>query len=285
MTTLLSVQNLTKQFTDSRFFINDVSFEVNAGEIVALIGKNGSGKSTLIRMITGSYTVDSGQINFFGKQVTPKDTAYKNDIGVVFDAMNFPKKMTILKLEKVFQALYQNWDSNYFFNLIKQFELPAEQLVKDFSRGMSMKLIMAAALSHETKLLILDEATAGLDAASRDEIQEEIEKFVHQQKHGVLLTSHIAEDIERLATHLIFIKNGEIFAKIEKKDLFEHYSIVKCEEAEFDKLEYDDVLAAKEHLGEIEAVVIHNARTAQLPLQPIQHIDEVNKIILRGEYR
>ena len=227
MTTLLSVQNLTKQFTDSRFFINDVSFEVNAGEIVALIGKNGSGKSTLIRMITGSYTVDSGQINFFGKQVTPKDTVYKNDIGVVFDAMNFPKKMTILKLEKVFQALYQNWDSNYFFNLIKQFELPAGQLVKDFSRGMSMKLIMAAALSHETKLLILDEATAGLDAASRDEIQEEIEKFVHQQQHGVLLTSHIAEDIERLATHLIFIKNGEIFAKIEKKDLFEHYSIVK----------------------------------------------------------
>ena len=101
----------------------------------------------------------------------------------------------------------------------------------------------------------------------------------------MLLTSHIAEDIERLATHLIFIKNGEIFAKIEKKDLFEHYSIVKCEQAEFDKLEYDDVLAAKEHLGEIEAVVIHNARTAQLPLQPIQHIDEVNKIILRGEYR
>lgn len=256
MTSLLSVQHLTKHFSNSRFSINDVSFQVDPGEIVALIGKNGSGKSTLIRMIVGDYPLNSGEISFFGQRVSPEDTDYKNDISVVFDSMNFTKNMTIDKLNRMFQKVYRNFDSTLFTEYIQRFELPEKQAVKYFSRGMSMKLSMAVALSHESRLLILDEATAGLDAASRDEIQDEIETFVNEGNRGVLMTSHIAEDIERLATQLIFLRHGQVNVQIDKTTLFNNYARLTCDEAEFEMLEDEDVLAKKHHLGEVQAIVL-----------------------------
>ncbi|MDY5061060.1 ABC transporter ATP-binding protein [Staphylococcus simulans] len=283
MTSLLSVQHLTKHFSNSRFSINDVSFQVDPGEIVALIGKNGSGKSTLIRMIVGDYPLNSGEISFFGQRVSPEDTDYKNDISVVFDSMNFTKNMTIDKLNRMFQKVYRNFDSTLFTEYIQRFELPEKQAVKYFSRGMSMKLSMAVALSHESRLLILDEATAGLDAASRDEIQDEIETFVNEGNRGVLMTSHIAEDIERLATQLIFLRHGQVNVQIDKTTLFNNYARLTCDEAEFEMLEDEDVLAKKHHLGEVQAIVLKNERTLAFDLEPIEHIDQVSKIILRGE--
>lgn len=283
MTSLLSVQHLTKQFSNSRFSINDVSFQVDPGEIVALIGKNGSGKSTLIRMIVGDYPLNSGEISFFGQRVSPEDTDYKNDISVVFDSMNFTKNMTVDKLNRMFQKVYRNFDSTLFTEYIQRFELPEKHAVKYFSRGMSMKLSMAVALSHESRLLILDEATAGLDAASRDEIQDEIETFVNEGDRGVLMTSHIAEDIERLATQLIFLRHGQVYVQIDKTTLFNNYARLTCDEAEFEMLKDEDVLAKKHHLGEVQAIVLKNERTSAFDLEPIEHIDQVSKIILRGE--
>lgn len=283
MTSLLSVQHLTKHFSNSRFSINDVSFQVDPGEIVALIGKNGSGKSTLIRMIVGDYPLNSGEISFFGQRVSPEDTDYKNDISVVFDSMNFTKNMTVDKLNRMFQKVYRNFDSTLFTEYIQRFELPEKQAVKYFSRGMSMKLSMAVALSHESRLLILDEATAGLDAASRDEIQDEIEMFVNEGNRGVLMTSHIAEDIERLATQLIFLRHGQVYVQIDKTTLFNNYARLTCDGAEFEILEDEDVLAKKHHLEEVQAIVVKNERTSAFDLEPIEYIDQVSKIILRGE--
>ncbi|UXR48043.1 ABC transporter ATP-binding protein [Staphylococcus simulans] len=283
MTPLLSVHHLTKHFSNSRFSINDVSFQVDPGEIVALIGKNGSGKSTLIRMIVGDYPLTSGEIYFFGQRVSPEDTDYKNDISVVFDSMDFTKNMTVDKLNRMFQKVFRHFDSTLFNDYIQRFELPEKQTVKFFSRGMSMKLSMAVALSHKSRLLILDEATAGLDAASRDEIQDEIEKFVHDSNRGVLMTSHIAEDIDRLATKLVFLRHGQVYTQIDKAALFNNYARLTCDETEFEKLEDEDVLAKKHHLGEVQAIVLKNERTLSFDLEPIEYIDQVNKIILRGE--
>lgn len=142
-----------------------------------------------------------------------------------------------------------------------------------------MKLSIAAALSHQSRLLILDEATAGLDAASRDEIHEELEKFVHDGKHAILMTSHIAEDINRLATRLIFIKNGEVLLQIAKKELFESFGILGCDEKQFSTLDKESILAYKEHLGQFEVIV---KKDALENISSITSIDEVNKIILRG---
>lgn len=279
MTSLLSVEKLNKTFKDSTFKINNVSFEVCEGEIVALIGKNGSGKSTLIRMIVGDYPIDQGKLEFFGETVNEHQTAYKNDISVVFDALNFPKKFTVKTIDKIFNQLYTNWNSTAFFEWIKVFDLPMKQKVKYFSRGMTMKISIAAALSHQSRLLILDEATAGLDAASRDEIHEELEKFVQDGKRAILMTSHIAEDINRLATRLIFIKNGEVLLQIAKKELFESFGILGCDEKQFSTLDKESILAYKEHLGQFEVIV---KKDALENISSITSIDEVNKIILRG---
>lgn len=279
MTKLLSVQQLNKSFKDSNFRINNVSFEVHEGEIVALIGKNGSGKSTLIRMIAGDYPIDQGTVSFFEAQPSMNDTAYKNEISVVFDALNFPKKFTVKMIDKIFKQLYTNWNSAQFFAWIKKFELPANQQVKQFSRGMSMKVSMAAALSHQSRLLILDEATAGLDAASRGEIQDELEKFVHEGNRAILMTSHIAEDVERLATRLIFIKNGEVAAQISKRELFESFGILNCDAKQFSTLDKESILAYKEHLGQFEVLL---KKDNSEDIRSLSGINEANKIILGG---
>ena len=279
MTKLLSVQQLNKSFKDSNFRINNVSFEVHEGEIVALIGKNGSGKSTLIRMIAGDYPIEQGTVSFFEAQPSMNDTAYKNEISVVFDALNFPKKFTVKMIDKIFKQLYTNWNSAQFFAWIKKFELPADQQVKQFSRGMSMKVSMAAALSHQSRLLILDEATAGLDAASRGEMQDELEKFVHEGNRAILMTSHIAEDVERLATRLIFIKNGEVAAQILKRELFESFGILNCDAKQFSTLDKESILAYKEHLGQFEVLL---KKDNSEDIRSLSGIDEANKIILGG---
>lgn len=279
MTKLLSVQQLNKSFKDSNFRINNVSFEVHEGEIVALIGKNGSGKSTLIRMIAGDYPIEQGTVSFFEAQPSMNDTAYKNEISVVFDALNFPKKFTVKMIDKIFKQLYTNWNSAQFFAWIKKFELPADQQVKQFSRGMSMKVSMAAALSHQSRLLILDEATAGLDAASRGEMQDELEKFVHEGNRAILMTSHIAEDVERLATRLFFIKNGEVAAQILKRELFESFGILNCDAKQFSTLDKESILAYKEHLGQFEVLL---KKDNSEDIRSLSGIDEANKIILGG---
>lgn len=279
MTSLLSVEQLNKSFKNNTFKINNVSFEVHEGEIVALIGKNGSGKSTLIRMIAGDYPIDQGKVSFFEAQPSMDDTAYKNEISVVFDALNFPKKFTVKMIDKIFRQLYMHWDSAQFFAWIKKFELPANQQVKQFSRGMSMKVSMAAALSHQSRLLILDEATAGLDAASRGEIQDELEKFVHEGKRAILMTSHIAEDVERLATRLIFIKKGEVAVQISKQELFESFGILNCDANYFNTLDKESILAYKEHLGQFKVLI---KKDNSEDVKSLSGIDEVNKIILGG---
>lgn len=283
MTSLLSAHHIAKTFSNSDFSIDDVSFHVNPGEIVALIGKNGSGKSTIIRMIIGNYPLNSGEVRFFGKRISLQDVNYKNEISVVFDSMNFNENMTVVKLNRMFQKVYHHFDSTLFDDYIRRFELPKKQPVKLFSRGMSMKLSMAVSLSHHSRLLILDEATAGLDAASRDEIQDEIEAFAHEEGRGVLMTSHIAEDIDRLATRLVFIKQGKVSLQIEKAVLFDYYALVTCEEEVFEAINDEVILAKKQHLGKVQAIVLKNKYTLSFDLEPINSIDQVKKIIIRGD--
>ena len=146
-----------------------------------------------------------------------------------------------------------------------------------------MKLSMAVALSHHSRVLILDEATAGLDAASRDEIQDEIEAFAHEEGRGVLMTSHIAEDIDRLATRLVFIKQGKVSLQIEKAVLFDYYALLTCEEEEFEAINDEVILAKKQHLGKVQAIVLKNKYTLSFDLEPINSIDQVKKIIIRGD--
>lgn len=156
MTHLLQVQQLNKSYKNSNFELNDISFTLNPGEVIGLIGKNGSGKSTLINTLVGNRFKDSGEISFFNQIISEKDKDYKEHVGVVFDDLRVPNKLTITEIDKVFLNIFKHWNSDQFFNLIQSFELPKNNQISTFSRGMRMKAALAIALSHETKLLIFE---------------------------------------------------------------------------------------------------------------------------------
>lgn len=279
MTTLLNVDRVNKQYKDSDFKLQDASLTIATNETVGLIGKNGSGKSTLINILVGNRHKDNGSIVFFGEEHAMDDVEYKEHIGVVFDDLRVPNKLTIKDIDKVFQSIYTSWNSQKFFDLIKYFELPLQTKIKTFSRGMRMKIALTIALSHDVKLLILDEATAGMDVSGREEVMELLEDFV-AQGGGILISSHISEDIEQLADKLVFMKDGRMILTEQKDILLAQYGIVMTEEKDVE-IPKHLIIASRLSKGKYQILVkdyeeIENA-------EPLKHIDDATKIIMRGE--
>lgn len=279
MTTLLNVDRVNKQYKDSDFKLQDASLTIATNETVGLIGKNGSGKSTLINILVGNRHKDNGSITFFGEEHTVDDVEYKEHIGVVFDDLRVPNKLTIKDIDKVFQSIYMTWNSQKFFDLIKYFELPLQTKIKTFSRGMRMKIALTIALSHDVKLLILDEATAGMDVSGREEVMELLEDFV-AQGGGILISSHISEDIEHLADKLVFMKDGRIILTEQKDILLAQYGIVTTGDKDVE-IPKHLIIASRLSKGKYQILVKDYAEIKNA--EPLKHIDDATKIIMRGE--
>ncbi|HCW7305808.1 TPA: ABC transporter ATP-binding protein [Staphylococcus aureus] len=279
MTTLLNVDRVNKQYKDSDFKLQDASLMIATNETVGLIGKNGSGKSTLINILVGNRHKDNGSITFFGEEHTVDDVEYKEHIGVVFDDLRVPNKLTIKDIDKVFQSIYMTWNSQKFFDLIKYFELPLQTKIKTFSRGMRMKIALTIALSHDVKLLILDEATAGMDVSGREEVMELLEDFV-AQGGGILISSHISEDIEHLADKLVFMKDGRMILTEQKDILLAQYGIVTTGDKDVE-IPKHLIIASRLSKGKYQILVKDYAEIKNA--EPLKHIDDATKIIMRGE--
>ncbi|HDB3112466.1 TPA: ABC transporter ATP-binding protein [Staphylococcus aureus] len=279
MTTLLNVDRVNKQYKDSDFKLQDASLTISTNETVRLIGKNGSGKSTLINILVGNRHKDNGSIAFFGEEHAADDVEYKEHIGVVFDDLRVPNKLTIKDIDKVFQSIYTTWNSQKFFDLIKYFELPLQTKIKTFSRGMRMKIALTIALSHDVKLLILDEATAGMDVSGREEVMELLEDFV-AQGGGILISSHISEDIEQLADKLVFMKDGRMILTEQKDILLAQYGIVTTGDKDVE-IPKHLIIASRLSKGKYQILVKDYAEIENA--EPLKHIDDATKIIMRGE--
>ncbi|HDG9100413.1 TPA: ABC transporter ATP-binding protein [Staphylococcus aureus] len=279
MTTLLNVDRVNKQYKDSDFKLQDASLTISTNETVGLIGKNGSGKSTLINILVGNRHKDNGSIAFFGEEHAADDVEYKEHIGVVFDDLRVPNKLTIKDIDKVFQSIYTTWNSQKFFDLIKYFELPLQTKIKTFSRGMRMKIALTIALSHDVKLLILDEATAGMDVSGREEVMELLEDFV-VQGGGILISSHISEDIEQLADKLVFMKDGRMILTEQKDILLAQYGIVTTGDKDVE-IPKHLIIASRLSKGKYQILVKDYAEIENA--EPLKHIDDATKIIMRGE--
>lgn len=279
MTTLLNVDRVNKQYKDSDFKLQDASLTIATNETVGLIGKNGSGKSTLINILVGNRLKDNGGIAFFGEEHAMDDVEYKEHIGVVFDDLRVPNKLTIKDIDKVFQSIYTTWNSQKFFDLIKYFELPLQTKIKTFSRGMRMKIALTIALSHDVKLLILDEATAGMDVSGREEVMELLEDFV-TQGGGILISSHISEDIEQLADKLVFMKDGRMILTEQKDILLAQYGIVTTGDKDVE-IPKHLIIASRLSKGKYQILVKDYAEFENA--EPLKHIDDATKIIMRGE--
>lgn len=279
MEKFLDIQNLNKSYTNSEFRLSNISFSIGQGEVIGLIGKNGSGKSTLINTIVGNRHKDSGSIRFFDEEVSEEDVQYKEHIGVVFDDLRVPNKLTLTSIDKVFTNIYNTWNSDKFFSLVKEFELPTHNQITTFSRGMRMKTALSISMAHDSKLLILDEATAGMDVSGREQVIEILEDFV-AQGNSILISSHISEDIEQLANQLVFMRDGEIILKESKEELLKNYGIVDQPVESFNIS--NDYLVASRQRNHNRISLVNNHHEVPEAKQ-INNIDDATKIIMRGE--
>lgn len=223
----IEVRDLCKSFGE--FSLQDISFDLPKGCILGLIGENGAGKSTTIRLIMNSLTRDKGSVRVLG--VDNEDPGFcqvKNDIGVVLDEAYFPAVINAALVDKMMAHTYKRWSSQTFRGYIRRLNLTENQPFKEYSRGMKMKLAIAVALSHEPKLLILDEATSGLDPIVRDEILDIFNDFTRDPEHSILMSSHILSDLEKLCDYIAFIHQGRLLFCEEKDQLLEQYGLLSC---------------------------------------------------------
>lgn len=284
METILQVENLTKSYTGFR--LEDITFSIPSGSIMGLIGENGAGKSTTINAVLNLIQKDTGKITFWGRELSDDPKKMKEDIGVVFDEINFYETLTPSKVEKISAASYMQWDKNMFDNYMKKFALPVNKEIKTFSKGMKVKLCIAAALSHHPKLLILDEATSGLDPIMRDEILDEFLDFVQDESHSILISSHITSDLEKVADYITFIHQGHIIYSDTKDKLIYDYGIIKCGTEVFNSIDKSEIIAYRKQDYEWQVLVTDRKKAQQKYKKAVVDqvsIDEIMLLIVKGE--
>ncbi|WP_154990107.1 ABC transporter ATP-binding protein [Priestia megaterium] len=282
MTNLLEVRNMVKSFGRNEV-LKDVSFHVPPGSIVGFIGDNGAGKSTTFKAVLGLISQDSGTVEILGEDNLNKDATIKEDIGVVFDAINLPVSLTIKQLNNVFKKLFNSWEEADFHRLIHSFSLPDDKKIHTFSRGMSMKLSLAVALSHGAKLLLLDEATGGLDPSSREQILDELKAFVSDGNRGILLSSHIMSDVEKIASHLVVIRNGKILLNEEKEKVFEEYAIAVTNEEQLNVLPEEIVVAKRTYDKSVRVLVSDKHQLPEGTVIEPMSMEELSVLLTRSE--
>lgn len=237
MENAVTVKNLTKKYEG--FTLDHISFTIPKGSIVGFVGENGAGKSTTILAILGIISADEGEIEMLGHPIKSMpggskgtelfpDESWREHIGVVFDECNFSTTLNLKYISGIMKNIYRTWDNDKFLKYLKKFELPLDKKVKELSKGMKMKLSIAVALSHDSRLLILDEATSGLDPVIRNEILDIFREFIEDGEHTVFLSSHITSDIEKIADYVMLIHKGQLLLKENKDELLYNYGIVKC---------------------------------------------------------
>lgn len=286
MEKILELQQISKTFPKSNFTLDKLSFSLPYGAIMGFVGENGAGKTTTIGCILNTVKKDNGTIKIFGKEMSDEDTDIREKIGVVYDGDNFPGFWTATQLSQVMGSLYKQWDNVLFNQYLDDFHLPAKQKIKEYSRGMSMKLAIAAALSHHPQLLILDEATSGLDPVMRDDMLDVFLEFVQEENHSILLSSHITSDLEKAADYITFIHNGKLIMTASKNDLVYNYAVMRCKESQFLALNPSDIIAYRKRDFQTD-VLVSNGKEAQRKYRDvvIDHVsvDEIMLLLVKGE--
>ena len=256
MINAIKITNLSKRYSD--FQLDNINLELPKGSIMGFIGPNGAGKSTTIKLILDLINKDSGTITVLGKDSKKELTQIKENIGVVMDECFFPENITAKNINLIMKNIYKTWNDKKFYEIIKNFSLPETKIIKDFSRGMKMKLSIAVALSHDSKLLILDEATSGLDPIVRDEILDIFLEFIQNEKHSIFISSHIISDLEKICDYITFIHKGKIIFSEQKDNLLENYGILKCSITDFDKIDKSIVKGYRKNTFGVEALILKN---------------------------
>lgn len=262
----IEIKGLTKQYQGFRLGSYDLTLP--SGCILGLVGENGAGKSTTIRLIMDAITRDAGTISVLGvDNRSPEFAAVKEDIGVVLDEAYFPEVLSAANVGKIMACTYRRWDREKYRGYLSRFDLDDRKLIRDYSRGMRMKLAIAVALSHDPKLLILDEATSGLDPMVRDEILDIFNEFTRDPGHSILLSSHIVSDLEKICDYIAFLHKGKLMLCEEKDQLLEEYALVHLSAERFADLPEDSIVGRKNGRFGVEALVLRSRVPQDLPVE------------------
>ena len=280
----IELQNVSKKYKD--FELKNVSFCVAEGCIVGLIGENGAGKTTTIKSILNITKAD-GVVKIFGKDNKKEESKIKEQIGVVLDDSFLSDYLTAKQIHSIMKDVYKTWDENKFFQLLKQFQLPTDKMIKDFSSGMKMKLKIATAIAHNPKLLILDEPTSGLDPVVRNEILDIFRNYIEEDEtRSILLSTHITTDLEHISDYIVFMEKGKILFHLPTNELLENFGIIKCGKEDFSRLEEKDYINYKKEKYQYEILTAdksnirkkYNITTIDKP-----SIEDIMLLYIKGE--
>ena len=242
-TNAIEIKDLTKKYDG--FMLDNISFNVPKGSIMGFIGQNGAGKTTTIRLLLNLIKKDSGSIRMFGLDNTEHEKEIKSKISAVFDELPFHDMLNANQLSVILSGIFPDWDKNTFNNYLDRFALPRKKRFGEFSKGMKMKLQIAASLSHGARLLIMDEATTGLDPVVRNEILDIFLEFLQDESNSILLSSHITTDIEKIADRVTFIDKGRILLSENRDETVENHGVIKCTKAQYKDIDREDFISAR----------------------------------------
>lgn len=273
----IEINGLTKKYKG--FTLGPLSLTLPQGCILGLIGENGAGKTTAIKAMLDMNRPDSGTIRLLGNEISAEQ---RNEIGVVLDEVGLPEGLNTKQIGKIMQNSFRSWQSDVYADYLKKFNLPDNKKFKTFSKGMKMKLGLAIALSHQAKLLILDEPTAGLDPLVREELLEILNDFTRDESHAILISSHIVSDLEKICDYIAFIHKGSLMLCEEKDRLLEQYGFIQTTEEKLNELDPAAVKGRKITKYGAEAIVDRELVPQTFDVRPVT-IEELFVYMAKGE--
>ena len=279
MENIIVAEGLRKEYDG--FALEDVSFRVPGGAIMGLIGENGAGKTTTIKCLLNLVRRDAGTVTLLGMDDLEGEKEIKQDVGVVLDECFFHDSLRAKDVGVILAPVYRGWDEELYRRYLKKYKLPEKKFIKEYSRGMKMKLSLAAALAHRPRLLILDEATAGLDPVVRDEVTDLLLDFARDENHSILISSHIVSDLEKLCDTIAFLHKGRLLLCEEKDALREEYALWHGTAAQLAALDVR-VYGKRVTPYGAEALVRRDAMPAGAELAPVS-IEELFILMVKGE--
>lgn len=276
----IEIKNLTKTYPG--FCLQNLNLTLPSGCIMGIIGENGAGKSTTIRLILDMIEREEGSITIMGMDNRKNIRVLKEEIGVVLDEVGFPECMNAKQVNKMMKGTYKNWNEHLFEDYLKKLSVPDNKSFREFSKGMKMKLGIAVALSHSPKILILDEATGGLDPVVRDEVLEMFGEFTRDERHSVLISSHIVSDLEKICDYIAFLHKGKLLLCEEKDRLKEEYGLLHCTSDFLLELSEKAVLGKRESAYGVEALVRRDTVPESVELCSVG-IEDIFLFMVKGD--
>ncbi|MGI6094112.1 MAG: ABC transporter ATP-binding protein [Lachnospiraceae bacterium] len=284
METAVEVKGLVKHYTG--FTLDKIDLTIPTGCIMGLVGENGAGKSTLIKCILGLVFQDSGSVQIYGKEAETLSPQWRNDLGVVMDECKYPQNATALHISKVMQQVYQSWDQEKYIRLLERFHIQEKKVIKEYSKGMKMKLQIAVAMSHGARLLFFDEATSGLDPIVRDEILDMMMEFIQDEQCTLLFSTHITSDLEKVADYITFLHQGKVVFTESKDQLLYDYGVVRCTREDYEKIDARHVRGVRKNSFNYEVLIDNREVFAELHQEMVvdrASIEEIMLLIVKGE--